>query len=68
MQVQVIQHVNVIEVKEGKMTRKKKSDVAIAEIQSEEVRVFGYIVGNKPDDQEFPQDLLESEEVTTEVE
>jgi len=50
------------------MTRKKKSDVAIAEIQSEEVRVFGYIVGNKPDDQEFPQDLLESEEVTTEVE
>ena len=46
------------------MTRKKKSDVAIAEIQSEEVRVFG----NKPDDQEFPQDLLESEEVTTEVE
>jgi hypothetical protein len=50
------------------MARKKKSDAAIAEIQSEKARVFGYIVGNRPDDQEFPQDLLESEEVTTEVE
>lgn len=68
MQVQVIQHVNVIEVKEGKMAKKRKSDTAIAETLSAETRTFGYVVGNRPDDQEFPQDLLETEEVTTEVE
>ena len=59
---------NAIEDKEGKMARKKKTDVAIAETSTEHPRTFGYIVGNKPDDQEFPQDLLESEEVTAAAE
>lgn len=68
MQVQVIQHVNVTEVREDKMRQNKKSDTAIAETLSAEARTFGYVVGNRPDDQEFPQDLLETEEVTTEVE
>jgi hypothetical protein len=50
------------------MVKKRKSNTAIAEILSTETRTFGYVVGNRPDDQEFPQDLLETEEVTTEVE
>jgi hypothetical protein len=50
------------------MARRKKTDSVVAEISSAEPRTFGYIVGNKPDDQEFPQDLLESEEVTAAAE
>jgi hypothetical protein len=50
------------------MARKKKSDSVVVETSSAEPRTFGYIVGNRPEEQEFPEDLLESEEVAVAAE
>lgn len=55
-----MERVNVIEVRENKMTKIKKTEEQIAELTSTEPRTFGYIVGNRPQEQEFPEDLLES--------